>query len=322
MKIDECVSTSPILRAVPFLDSSSFSPWPERLMEMEAWEKPARDKKEVLREYDEGWYRDLLDLWRAFVDEHDPSRANPATVLRFFYTVAKQVALEVEKNRPVYGSTQESYLFSMGDNLVVGDLVLGSMIHYDLIVHYVDKYLSSIPIPRTVVEPGCGMGVNLFHLYYRLGLERIVGGDICPNAVTLANSISRAYDIPGEFFIFDYELDSSLRDLTQGLEDYLLITCHSIEQIPVSQGFIENVLNSPNPPRMILHFEPMVWNDQTLMGRLCRRYAERNQYNLDLLRTIAKCQNKGRLNVLEYRKRCFGVSAFNPTSFLCWEPIR
>ena len=142
MKINQNVNTSPVLRVVPFLNSGAFSPWPARLMEMEDWQRPERGEKEILREYNEGWYRNLLDLWDFFSSELDSKAAKPATALRFFYQVTKYVSSEVEKNKAIYRSSQESYLFSMGDQLVVGDLTLGSMIQQDMIVRYVDFIFS------------------------------------------------------------------------------------------------------------------------------------------------------------------------------------
>ncbi len=321
MKLYQGIKVQPVLQAVPFLSAGGFSPWPGRLMELDTWQRPERDEREILREYDEGWYRDILSLWESFSAKVDPSGTKPATVLRFFHRVVKEVSLQVEKNKAVYGSSKERCLFSVGDDLVVGNLTLGTMIHLDMILLFVDKYLSSYEL-HTVVEPGCGTGINLFHLYSHLDIDHIVGGDICSNAVALARSISHKYAIPGAFHQFDFKSEASLVELTQGLADYLIITCHSIEQTQVRQTrFIEKVLNLPNPPRVVLHFEPMVWDDQTLMGRLCRRYAERNRYNLDLLETLSKYQNEHRLEITEFRKRCFGLSAFNPTSFLAWEPI-
>lgn len=321
MKLDQDVKAFPILRSVPFLSSGVFSHWPGRLMELDSWQRPERDEREILREYDDGWYRDLLGLWESFSAEVDPSGAKPATVLRFFYRVIKEASSEVDRNKAIYGASQESYLFSVGDDLLVGDLTLGNMIHLHMVLHFVDKYLSQYDL-HTVVEPGCGTGINLFYLYSYLDIDRIVGGDICSNAVALTRSISQRYSIPGGFHLFDYAKKDSLIELTQGLENYLLITCHSIEQTQVSQtGFVKNVLNLPNSPRLVLHFEPMVWDDQTLIGKLCRRYAEKNRYNLDLLETLSKHQNEHRLQIIEYQKRCFGINAFNPTSFLAWEPI-
>ena len=322
MKIDHSTPVRPIFRAVPFLESAQFSPWPARLLELEAWQKSNRSAEEVLKEYNEGWYGQLLELWNSFSESLSDAQANSGAAPKFFYRVLKHIAAGVEANKAIYRSSQDQYLFSVGDEMVVGDLTLGNMVHFDMIIRLLDTHLSASSI-RTVVEPGCGSGINLFQLHTYLDLERIVGGDICSNAVTLANRISERLRIPGEFHHFDYGKRESLVNLTKGLERYALFTCHSIEQIQLAEAaFIDHVLALPNPPELILQFEPFVWEDESLMSRLCRRYAEKNRYNQDFLTVLTARQNEGRLEVIDYQKRCFGLSAFNPSSFVCWKPRR
>jgi SAM-dependent methyltransferase len=320
MKIDHNTPVSPILRAIPFMESGAFSPWPTRLLELEDWPKGNRSPEEVLKEYNDGWYGHLLELWEVFSASLNEPRANSGAAPRFFYAVLKHIAAGVEANKAIYRSSENEYLFSAGDEMMVGDLTLGNMVHFDMIIRLCDAHLSASSI-RTVVEPGCGSGINLFHLYSYLDLDRIVGGDICSNAVTLANRIAGRLRIPGEFHHFDYGDYESLANLTKGLERYALITCHSIEQIQLSEApFVDNVLNLRNRPELVLQFEPLVWEDEALMSALCRRYAAKNRYNQDLLAVLLERQEQRKLDVVAYRKRCFGLSAFNPTSFVCWKP--
>ncbi len=322
MGFDESVRPSPLFQPLPFLDVDRFSPWPRRLIGIDPWQKQKRDSQKVLQEYDEGWYRSLLEMWDRFLGEHDPAHTQPATVMRFFNAVTAHIADEVERNKAVYGSSQSAYLFSMGDGFMAGDFVLGSMIQAAMLVRYVDQWMAKYPV-SSVVELGSGSGMNLFLLYYNLDIGRFVGGDICPNAIKLGNAISGTYGIPGNFQLFDFLQRDSLPRLVRDLDDYLLITCHALEQVQgASASFVDQVVSLANPPRMVLHFEPMPSDDHTLMGDLCRRYAEKNDYNLDYVRVIAGYQDRELLRVLDYKKRCFGLSAFNPTSFLCWEPRR
>jgi len=58
------------------------------------------------------------------------------------------------------------------------------------------------------------------------------------------------------------------------------------------------------------------------MSRLCRKYARKNRYNEDLLAVLTDRQSQGRLTIVDCQKRCFGLSAFNPTSFVCWKPLQ
>ncbi len=323
MRSDQKVEGGPLLRWAPPSDATLYSPWPRRLVRTEDWQRPDRDEAEILREFNDGWFRKCLDLWDSFSVGLNPSTAHPDAVLRFFYQVLKELSLEVERNSALYHSQPDSSLFSIDDQLLVGDLILGSMIHIDMIVRYVDKLLSQNPVP-VIVEPGCGNGIILFHLYARLNINRIVGGDLCPNAVTLGNRISETLGIPGTFKLFDYKDRSSMRALTDGLEDYVLLTCHSIEQTPIAltDAIIDDILNLPSPPRAVIHFEPMVAEgEDTLMGELCREYAERNHYNTSLLGVVSRCERERRLAIVGYQKRFFGLNAFYATSMLSWRPL-
>lgn len=315
------IAASPAFRSVSFTEATRYSPWLKRLTQIEDWEKKERNIEEILKEYNEGWYGSLLKLWEDFSGaESNRKLSASVTVQRFFYQVAKRIAADVEKNKEVYQSSKDEYLFSSGDEFMVGDLVLGEMVHQNMIVNYIDEQISRTNL-KTVVETGCGTGVNLFYLYLYSEIERFRGGEICSNAVELGNRISRKFEIDGEFLPFNYQEKSDLERLTGQLDDYLLITCHSIEQIQVREtNFIENVLSLPNPPRLVIHFEPVVWNDDSLMSRLCKRYAEKNKYNLDLLETVKNFESENRLEILDIKKRYFGLSAFNPTTIVCWQP--
>jgi len=310
---------NPIFRFISFSESGLYSPWTARLTELESWNKTARNFEEVLRQYNEG-YGSILKLWEDFSITASKLPA-AVTIQRFFYQVAKHIAFEVEKNKHIYGSSKESYLFSSGDELCVGDLLLGEQTHQNLIIQYIDEQISKHGF-RTIVETGSGTGVNLFYLYLYLNVEHLRGGEICPNGVELANRISQKFDVPAEFSIFDYRNKSGLHSLTEGLDNYLLITCHSVAEVQVQQvGFIENILSLPNPPKLVIHFEGIIWNDDSIMSRLCRRYAEKNNYNLDLLETILKHEEQKHLEIIDMRKRCWGLSAFYPTSIVSWRPV-
>jgi len=291
-------------------------------MESDVWQKSNRTANEILKEYNEGWYEQLLELWKVFSSSLKETGANPGAVLRFYYRVQRHIAEGVEANTAVYRTSQDNYLFSCGDEMLVGDITLGGMFHLDMIVRMLDRHLAGTSI-RTVVEPGCGSGINLFHLHAYLDLDRIVGGDICANAVLLGNQISERLQIPGEFYHFDYSAPDSLGQMTRCLQRYALMTCHSIEQIQLSDAvFVDRVLGLPNPPQIVMQFEPLIWEDDSLMSRLCRKYARKNRYNEDLLAVLTDRQSQGRLTIVDCQKRCFGLSAFNPTSFVCWKPLQ
>jgi hypothetical protein len=312
--------SDPLLRVIPFADAPRYSPWPARLLGADAWQKPSRPQADVIAEYNDGWYRRLLDLWDAFAERLQPDTGT-AAAQKFFYQVANTVAADVEKNKAVYNSSQAAYLFSIGDEFLIGDLTLGTMIHWDVIVRYVDRQLAGTGI-RTIVEPGCGTGVNLFNLYTHLDLDAVVGGDVCTNAVTLATRIAETLRIPARFQDFDYAQPQALQEMTRGLDRYALLTCHSIEQIQIEPiAWLERIGELERPPAMVIHCEPVVAAaEPSVMGQLCQQYAQQNRYNVDLLPALRRAEEQGLLEILDYQQRVFGFSAFNPTSLISWRP--
>lgn len=320
MKVDPSMPAAPAFRPIRLSDAAAYSPWPMRLAGFEAWQRPRRSKQEVLREYDQGWYLSLLESWREFVARHDPPRSNSATVSRFYHQVWCRIADEVERNRAIYKSRQAEYLVSSGDDFLIADLVTASHVHLDVITRQVERVLQQVGA-NTLVEAGSGSGVVLHHLYATLPLRRVGGGDICPNAVELCRQIAGDYRIPAQFCAFDYDSPTGFKDLTHGFEDYVLLTCHSVEQIEAGPTrLFEKILDLPRPPAAVVHLEPLVWPDGSLVSKLGQRYAELNGYNLDFLEALNAQLEQGTIEVLALEKRLFGVSAFNPTSLIAWRP--
>lgn len=95
----------------------------------------------------------------------------------------------------------------------------------------------------TLVEFGCGTGINLFKLSQRNNIKKIIGGDICPNAVKLGQEIATQCHINAEFSAFDYYKKDDIQRLVGDVNDpYIIFTSHSIEQIQINDtSFIEQI---------------------------------------------------------------------------------
>src|SRR5207249_11269701 len=148
-----------------------------------------------------------------------------------------------------------------------GGLIIGSATTSDTTMRFVDRLPANPPVSG-FVGPGCGTAATLCHLYTPPSIRRLVGGDISPTAVALGSKITQRLEIPATFSHFDFGDRASLGRLTEGVEDYLLLTCHAIEQLPVTQTelVVEDMLDLPNPPRVVVHFEPMISEeDDSLM---------------------------------------------------------
>jgi hypothetical protein len=313
------IPAQPVLERVPFHLANTLSPWIERVTGFEHFEKQQRDEAEILKEYNDGHYKDLLNLWERFI------AANPRAPLhRFFNEYDRYHAAMIEERKHIYRSSAAAYLFSVGDELYKCDLSLGTMMFRDVVTRTVDETLRSTGATR-LVELGCGIGINVLSVYHHSAPDVLRGGDICSNAVELGNRMAHHYSIPATFSLFDYRSDESLRSLTNGMENYVLITVHSIEQVQVAENrVLERICKLPNPPKAVIHFEPVVWPsigaDGNMMDKLCRRYAELNKYNMDLFTTLERLEREGVVEITDVRKRVWGISPLNPTNIIAWKP--
>jgi hypothetical protein len=318
-RLTASIAAHPVLERIPFPATNTLSPWIERATGFESFEKPQRDAAEILREYNDGHYKDLLDLWERFIAAN-----SHAPLHRFFNEYDRYHAVMIEERKHIYRSSAAEYLFSVGDEFYKCDLTLGTMMFRDVVTRTVDDVLRSTGATG-LVELGCGIGINVLSVYHHSAPEALRGGDICSNAVELGNRMARQYSIPATFNIFDYRSDESLRLLTSGMENYVLITVHSIEQVQVAENqVLERICRLPHPPKAVIHFEPVVWpstgTDGNMMDKLCRRYAELNKYNMDLYTTLERLERDGVVEMTDVRKRVWGISPLNPTNIIAWKP--
>lgn len=308
---------TPLLRPVSFQESGRISPWPSRILGLDPWRKPQRTSADVLAEYETG-YGKLVDAWAIYASSRDA--LSEADALRFMRTQTRSQCRSLVAS-PIYGSTADDYLVSSGEHLFSMNLELAIDVAKSLLIGYLHDLQCELGF-RNVIETGCGSGLNLMLLYSYLDLVECRGGDICPSAVKFIQQIFRDCRMRGKFEPFDYNQPDDLGSLTSGLDDYILFTSHSIEQIQLREcGFIESLLSLPNPPRRVVHFEPIIDpSDETPTACLRRKYAEINHYNSDLLQYIRNLETEGKLTVVDYIPCLFGASAFNPTSILQWQP--
>src|SRR5438876_11280660 len=101
-----------IFQTISFLDADRYSAWPKRLLGLKHWEKTKRSQQEILKEYNDGWYKKAYELWQI------ESQADPLIrPLRFFRLLDKIINEEVLKNPDIYGVSEDEYLISINKNL-------------------------------------------------------------------------------------------------------------------------------------------------------------------------------------------------------------
>ncbi|MBS0289671.1 MAG: class I SAM-dependent methyltransferase [Proteobacteria bacterium] len=305
------------IHPISFLNLENYSPWPRRILGLEKWQVPVRDKSKILTEYDNDTYKLALNLWEEHFGKRDTVRP-----LQFYHQLDKLKAKQILENKQIYGAAENAQLISIKEDLFITDYKTACTLHYLTIANILSDILEENNIDQ-VFEPGCGNGINLFYLLERVNLKLAIGGEISPNAVALGNKIATKCNMAVQFQAFDYHNEKDLISACALLEgNYILFTCHSIEQVSLNDShFIDNILRLKNPPKLVVHLEPVLDHDDVhLHSALAIKYSTINGYNQDLLSTLQNYDAQGKIKIKRFEKRIFGINAFNPTSLLVWHP--
>jgi len=306
-----------ILKTCSMLESFSLSPWPNRILGYGNWKKKSRSSKAIADEYDKNWYAYLLREWKRFKKSTHLS-CSLGSVMEFYGELDRKMNREVGKAKAIYGTDIKKALLSIQDNFFYGDLDIALHIKDALVDHFLFEMKKKIRF-HSIVELGCGNGRDLFRYVSLLSLRECVGGEISPNAVRYGNTIAEENNIPVRFEKFDYYKNGDYAKITEGLDDYVVVTNHSVEQLPkVGDLLYKNLSSLKNKPKAILHFEPIQFYDNTGMDMQCRKYAELNDYNRDSWTTLLRLEKEKKIRILQAEKRMIGISPFNPTSFVAW----
>lgn len=299
-------------------EAFAISPWPARLSGKEKWEKKDRNIKDILAEYDKYWYGKLIRDWKKFSSKllRNPQMFD---VLHFYNLQEKKINEEVEKNKKIYRSAINNYLISASDQLYAANLYAATVMLYWLMDNEVEKVLKHTKC-NAVVELGSGTGKHIFRLFANLNLKEAVGGEICPNAVKLGNRIAKESKINVSFNSFNFYDTNSYKKLVGNLKNYIVYTSHAIEQIPnLGDNLVASLLKLPNPPKAVIHFEPVIFPGEVGFNEHCLQYATINKYNTDLWAVLEVFQKAKKIEILKTTRRILGLTAFNPTSIIIWK---
>ncbi len=234
----------------------------------------------------------------------------------------KSMLEKVEKMKGVYGGfPNSSYLVSLGEELYLGNVYMFNALFREFVLYTTQKYIQTYNA-KAVIEPGSGTGINLFSLFTHSNLDFIKGGELCPNAYQLSNTLAKDFSVSSEFVPFSFYDKDGIKKLCNYKKKYILITTHATEQLPsLPDSFIQGIIDLKNPPEAVLHFEPVQFQEEkSVFAKRCKRYSEINLYNQDLYDKLKKSEKKKQVEILDVQKYVLGLSAFNPTSFIAWRP--
>lgn len=273
-------------------DLPRFSPWPARLLGLEPWVAKRKTPAEVTREYEYEKWGPLLAACSRMEGELTIERADAY----------------------VFAGTSPCLCLIAGTFTVLQTLD-AHRLYRDFISDTLRNYMPA----SAVVELGCGYGTILLNLATRAAYAGIpfLAGEYTPSGVELTRRLAASMGVSARVELFD--LEDPFRSTLPIPEDAIVYTSYTTPYVPVlSDAYVR--LLAARRPRAVIHFEPCYEHcaNDTLVGLLCRRYIEINDYNRNLVTMLAQQERLGRIRLVENRPAVFGMNPLLPASVVAW----
>jgi len=183
----------------------------------------------------------------------------------------------------------------------------------DILNFYINQFDNS---SQTLVELGCGWGLNLWTLLADNYPKKLEGYELSENGLNACREINNhfQYDVKFE------KIDLTDHSTFPSLEKKLVFTFHVLEQLKHNTSkVIENILKSN--PDSVIHFEPVpeLYSNSD-HEKLVKQYIKYMDYQDNLLSTLQKFEKDGKL-IIEISERLhFAANPFYETCLIKWTP--
>jgi hypothetical protein len=272
-------------------DLPKYSNLPRRLLLSSEADTKSKNKAEVLREFNE-------DKWGELLVKLNKSEIKSLEYADSLYTNASAEIIGFENGD--FFLTNEKLMLEKYINLYAD--VLG-------------KYINSA---SALVELGAGYGSKLIGLskHNKLSCKRFYAGEYTNAGQTLIKMISNYEKIDisvgycdlNKMEIADLEIPANA----------VIFTSYSTHYTPANpEDFVSFIARFS--PRAVVHFEPLyeTHDEETMFGLMCRRYIELNDYSKNFKSIIES--GCARLNYkCKLTPNIIGLNPFLPISILEW----
>ena len=172
----------------------------------------------------------------------------------------------------------------------------------------------------SVLELGCGTGLNLLLLRDILPQAKLAGADWARASVEILDLASRepGSKISGSQFNM---LTLEGRERLPLGPDTTVLTVHSMEQLGSGFQPLLDMLMLARP-KLCVHFEPIVelYNPAQLFDALAIRYHKKRNYLQNYLPALQGYAERGLIEILDVRRLGFGSQFHEAYSLVVWRP--
>lgn len=203
------------------------------------------------------------------------------------------------KHDLLYPSPGTDVVFSMRDELFLGDLVLR---------HGLKDTLIDNVVARTGSGPVCILGCGFGDTTARLKTSRLkYGGELTESGVACCRKLG--LDVTS----FNYYETSDYGFIRPGST---ILSVHSLEQIPDARPFLDGMRSVRDRVEFSIHLEPTWLTERNgLIGYLRNRYLEVNDYNRNLYTLLRQADD---VEIVLFEADVFGQAPLNSASLIVW----
>jgi SAM-dependent methyltransferase len=164
-------------------------------------------------------------------------------------------------------------------------------------------------IEDSVVEMGCGLGVNLF-LLHKAGFKSLEGYDLSKNAITRAKQYSEKNQMSIDFGVYDLN-----QPFTKNMIDGKVVFTHQcLEQCTLFMpAILKNLVNGK--PKIVINFEV----DYPSSSSKVKRYMNFQGYQNNLVSELKKLENQNQIEIISIMKLPLSYNSFNTPSMIIWK---
>ena len=272
-----------------------YSPWPARLLGLEPWEIRKKTSEAVTREYN-------VEKWGALLKQIQTSNFAPSLD---------------NVNNLVFKDIGVSLCYDSG-NIILKSAEL----NYEKYINIIKKELQAAKSAGGIVELGAGYGAIILNLakHNIFQGKTITAGEYTKTGRELIKIISKHENIVANV----YSCDLSKEVMIDGhiSERSIIFTSYAACYVPIMTDQFVDSLIATNP-NLIIHFEPCYahYDERTLLGLMCKRYIELNDYNKNLATILHQNEEKGKIKIVKEKQVVIGNNPFLPISIIAWKPI-
>jgi len=217
----------------------------------------------------------------------------------------KYETIDFETHIGLFGkNSNSSAIFRMNDILFKGKYGDYAEKYEQQFFDVLDNY-----IDQSIVELGCGLGINLFRLNRR-NFTKIEGYDISENAISLAKRRNAENNYSIHFGVLDLN-----KSLPNGIiKDKVVFTKEFLEQLKHSMpNVLKNIIDGK--PKIVINFE----QDYDSSPFMVKQYFNARDYQNNLVRELRKLEKEKKIEIISIKNLPLTLSPIHSLSAIIWK---